>query len=125
MNDKNEADEILKKFHLHKALCVCAWMQRFVDNSRSRTADARVIGPLTANEIGRQRQFYLKRAQESSNIEIDRVALNLQPRNDGRILECRGRIQGEYPVYIPDGHLMSQRIVEEAHQNTLHGGTEY
>ena len=78
VNDENEAGEI-HKFRLHKALRVCAWMQRFVDNSRSRTADARVTGPLTANEIGRQRQFYLKRAQESSNIEIDRVALNLQP----------------------------------------------
>ena len=81
-------------------------MQRFVDNSRSKTADARVTGPLTANEIDRQRQFYLKRAQQSSDIEIDRVALNLEPRNDG-LLECRGRIQGEYPVYIPDGHLVS------------------
>ena len=119
VNDENEADEILKKFHFHKALRVYAWMQRFVDNSRSRTADVRVTGPLTANEIDRQRQFYLKRAQESSDIEIDRVALNLQPRNDG-LLECCGRIQGKYPVYIPDGHLMSQRIVEETHQNTLH-----
>ena len=106
VNDENEADEILRKFHLHKALRVCAWLQRFVDNSRSRTADARVTGWLTANEIDRQRLFYLKGAQESSDIEINQVALNLQPRNNG-LLECRGRIQGEYPVYIPDGHLMS------------------
>ena len=122
MNDGNEAVEILKKFHLQKALRVCACMPRFVDNSRRRTGEPRATGPLTTNEIGRQRQFYLKRAQENSDTEIDRVSLNLKPRNDV-LLECRGRIKGEYPVYIPpDGPLMSQRIVEEAHKNTLHGG---
>jgi hypothetical protein len=49
------------------------------------------------------------------------VALNLQPGKD-KLLECRGRIQGKYPIYVPDHHLISQRIVEEAHQHTLHGG---
>jgi hypothetical protein len=49
------------------------------------------------------------------------VALNLQPGKD-KLLEWRGRIQGKYPIYAPDHHLISQKIVEEAHQHTLHGG---
>jgi hypothetical protein len=76
---------------------------------------------LTTSELARQRQFYIKRAQENCDLEIDRVALNLQPGKD-KLLECRGRIQGKYPIYVPDHHLISQRIVEEAHQHTLHGG---
>ena len=32
------------------------------------------------------------------------------------MLECRGRIQGQYPAYLPD------TIVQCAHVTTLHGG---
>ena len=49
------------------------------------------------------------------------MALNLQP-NQEDLLECRGRVQGEYPIYLPDTSIFSLRVVEEAHQQTLHGG---
>ena len=49
------------------------------------------------------------------------MALNLQLNQEG-LLECRGRLQGVYPVYLPETSLYSQRIVEEAHLQTLHGG---
>jgi hypothetical protein len=121
VNDGNEADEVLKKFPSQKALRVCAWMRRFANNALHKRGRSRVIGPLTTSELARQRQFYIKRAQENCDLEIDRVALNLQPGKD-KLLECRGRIQGKYPIYVPDHYLISQRIVEEAHQHTLHGG---
>ncbi len=121
VNDGNEADQILKKFPMQKALRVCAWMRRFANNGLRKRGRSHLIGPLTTEEIDRQRLFYIKRAQENCDLEIDRVALNLKPGKDG-LLECRGRMQGEYPIYIPDHHLLSQRIVEEAHQHTLHGG---
>lgn len=37
-------------------------------------------------------------------------------------MECRGRVQGEYPTYLPDSSIFSFRVVEEAHRQTLHGG---
>ena len=37
-------------------------------------------------------------------------------------MECRGRIQGEYPTYLPDTHQFTHKVVEEAHLVTLHGG---
>ena len=49
------------------------------------------------------------------------MALNLQPNQEG-LLECQGRIQGEYPVYIPETSILGLRLVEEAHKETLHGG---
>ena len=72
-------------------------------------------------ETNSQRLFWEKQAQKSCDIERDRVALNLQPNKDG-LLECRGRIQGEYPVYIPETSMLGLRLVEQAHQETLHGG---
>ena len=92
-------------------MTVCAWMRRFANNGLRKRGQSHLIGPLTTDEIDRQCLFYIKRAQENCNLGIDRVALNLKPGKDGL-----------YPIYIPDHHLLSQRIVEEAHQHTLHGG---
>ena len=81
----------------------------------------RAQGLLRTKETNSQRLFWEKQAQRSCDIERDRVALNLQPNQDG-LLECRGRIQGEYPVYIPETSMLGLRLVEEAHQETLLGG---
>ena len=59
----------------------------------------------------------------SKNYENDRSQLNLQL-NDQQLLECRGRIQGVYPVYLPDTAVYTEKFVEEAHESTLHGGTQ-
>ena len=42
-----------------------------------------------------------RRRNERERYEEDRLQLNLQPNEDG-LLECRGRIQGHYPIYLPD-----------------------
>ena len=60
---------------------------------------------------------------KSKNYENDRLQLNLQL-NDQQLLECRGRIQGIYPVYLPDTAVYTEKFVEEAHESTLHGGTQ-
>ena len=38
------------------------------------------------------------------------------------MLECRGRIQGDYPVYLPDSAPYTVKVVQRAHVVTLHGG---
>ena len=38
------------------------------------------------------------------------------------VLVCHGRVQGELPIYVPDSAMLAQKIVEEAHMLTLHGG---
>ena len=120
-NEKNEIEEVLHKFQLQKAVRICAWMRRFAHNSLRSRGTPRVLGPLTTEETNSQRLFWEKQAQKKCDIERDRVALNLQPNQDG-LLECRGRIQGQYPVYIPETSMLGLRVVEEAHQETLHGG---
>ena len=55
------------------------------------------------------------------HFDQDQEQPNLQPSEEG-VLECRGRIQGEYPVYLPVSALLAAKIVQRAHVTTLHGG---
>ena len=101
-------------------------MARFIHNARHPVSERRT-GPLTTEELSNQRRFWVKRAQRegmnSKYYENDRSQLNLQL-NDRQLLECRGRIQGIYPVYLPDTAVYTEKFVEEAHEATLHGGTQ-
>ena len=54
-------------------------------------------------------------------MHVDRLQLNLQLNQD-RLLECRGRLQGIYPIYIPDGTIFAEKLIQHAHKATLHGG---
>lgn len=121
----DELDAVLEKFHFWKTMRVCAWIARFTRNART-TKKKRVKESLSTEEIEMQIQFWVKRAQQQSSqgsdqFERDRLQLNLQPNNEG-ILECRGRIQGQYPIYLPDSHSFTKKLITEAHLKTLHGG---
>ena len=76
-------------------------------------------------EIDKQRVFWVRRVQENcrggDRFEEDRLQLNLQMNKD-EVLECRGRIQWDYPIYLTDTHLYTEKLVSEAHLATLHGG---
>ena len=61
------------------------------------------------------------RCQGTSGFQEDQQRLNLQKNADG-LYECRGRIQGDYPIYLPDDALFSKRLVLHAHLQTLHEG---
>ena len=117
-------DAFLIKFSLWRTLRVCSWIARFIRNLRG-DKERRSKGPLTTEEIEMQRHLLLKRAQDNSKrderFEDHCVHLNLQENADG-LLECRGRIQGDYPIYLPDSHQFVEKMVAEAHISTLHRG---
>ena len=98
-------------------------MGRFIHNARSAKSD-RNKGLLTKEEINRQRLLWLKKVQKNSKgderFEERRLQLNLQENESG--LECTGRIQGVYPIYVPDSHQFALKLVGEEHKTTLHGG---
>ena len=118
----DDLDDLLAKYPLWKTLKVCAWLMRFVRNARN-PKENRTLGPITAQEIEEQKQFWVRRVQNRNpeRVDEDRLKLNLQPNKDG-VLECRGRLQGHYPVYIPDTSVYAEKLIEHAHENTLHGG---
>ena len=41
--------------------------------------------------------------------------------NQEGVYECHGRIQGDYPVLIPNKSLLAEKSVEEEHLQTIHG----
>ena len=55
-----------------------------------------------------------------ASVEYQR-SLNLQPNKEG-ILECRGRIQGKYPIFPPEAVTFTEKLVRRMHCETLHGG---
>ena len=119
LDDTDRLYMVLDKFELSKALNICAWISRFMRNSRH--PDQKLRGPLTTEELQKQHLLWVRRAQQSCEFEDDRLRLNLQPNPDG-VLECRGRIQGLYPIYLPDKHLYTKKLVHREHLRTLHGG---
>ena len=82
-------------------------------------------GPLTTEEMQQQIDWWLKREQsryeDSDQTRKDEQHLNLK-RNERGLLECQGRIQGEYPIYIPPESILAEKLVMHEHQSTLHGG---
>ena len=49
-----------------------------------------------------------------------KLLLNLQ-RNTNDMFEYRGRIQRDYPIYIPNNFLLADKILQEANIKTIHG----
>ena len=117
-------DEFLSKRSLWHCLRVGAWVQRFINNTRN-SEHKRKTGALTTEEINYQKLLWEKKTQKKcaglEQFEDDKLKLNLQMNHDGA-LECRGRIQGDYPVYLPDNEMYTEKLVQHAHEATLHGG---
>ena len=124
VQERDVFDEILEKWDRWKALRICAWVARFAANCRV-TANERKKHALTTEELEAQRKFWERRARSEGEREEhyaeDQLQLNLQPNRDGA-LECRGRIQGHYPVYLNDKTTYAGKVVQQAHEDTLHGG---
>jgi hypothetical protein len=114
-------DNLLAKYDLKKSLRVCVWISRFLRACRGNKR----VGPILTTGLEEQRKWWIRRVQQraktSGGYLDEQLQLNLQD-NDEEILECRGRIQGSYPVYLPDKFEFATKLVERAHRTTLHGG---
>lgn len=105
-----------------KTLRVCAWIATFLANCKS-PKPRRTNGPSTTDKIKCQEARWTERAQAeaicSETFLADKLQLNLGPRDSG-ILECRGRIIGGHPTYLPGDNLFTSKFVQQAHLTTLH-----
>ena len=116
--EKNRFDTLLEPHDLRKALRIQAWVRRFCTHNERK-------GPLTCDELQEEKEWWIKRVQslgsQKPDFEQTRQALNLALNADG-VLECRGRIQGKFPVYPPADALFTRKLVQRIHVETLHGG---
>ena len=116
--EQNEFERLLNSHSLRRALRIQAWIRRFTTH-RDRK------GPLTSEDLREETDWWIRRVQnlDSKKPQFTQTknALNLIPNSDG-ILECRGRIQGMYPVYLPADSTFTRKLVQRIHSETLHGG---
>ena len=126
MEVKDEVDELLQKHTFWKSVHILSWITRFVNNCKAKLAKTgQQSGLLTTTETEVQVELLVKkfteRQIETEQFKNDQLRLNLQ-RNGHDLFECRGRIQGLYAIYVPPGTLLSEKMIENAHVQMLHGG---
>ena len=96
-------DLLLKKFALWKTLTVSAWISHFMCNSH-KCMEERTLWLIMTEEIEKHKYFWTVHAQSRRKIsqmfEDDRLQLKTQERRHG-LLECRGKIQGDYQITFP------------------------
>ncbi|PFX34964.1 Uncharacterized protein K02A2.6 [Stylophora pistillata] len=95
------------------------------DNLDEEKKSVILNGPLTTFKTDKEVRWWVQRAQENSSgtekFEKDKLTLNLQKNSDG-LYACHSRIQGNYPIYLPPRAVLSEKLVQDAHMLTLHGG---
>ena len=64
-----------------------------------------------------------QRIENNEKFESDKERLNLQ-KNEAGIFICKGRIIGDYPVYLPVRSFLTGKIMEHCHLRTLQGGVD-
>ena len=119
---KNDTfDKLMSKFDLWKCIRVIAWINRFITNYKKQKINC----PLTTTEIKQQRTWFLKREQQkvsdTDKFKADQQYLNLQG-NEVGLYVCKGRIQEDFPLYLPSTSILSGKIIQECHKLTIHEG---
>ena len=122
VKQKDLFDFLLDKYELHKILRVSAWITKFINNCRK----FRKKEPLTTSEIPCWEKFCVKREQRkvehSEKFEESRKWLNLLLNCEG-IYECRSRIQGIYPIYLPSSSALSEKVIVSSQKDLIWGSS--
>ena len=96
VHEEDDVEGVLRKFHLRKAVRVCAWMRRFAHNALRSRGKTRIEGPLTTQETKQLRLHWERQAQKSGEVEKDRVGVELAIKS-GRPTRVSGPIAGSLP----------------------------
>ena len=112
---------ILHKLNLNKTSRILAWILIFINNCRKNKKS----GPLTTVELVNQKEFNVKREQEkvasTDRFEDDKMRINLENNVEG-VYICKGRLQGFYPIYLPQDSVLSKKVIFAEHKRLLHEG---
>ena len=116
--------QLLERFNLKKTSRILSWVQRSTINCNIKEWKKRSKGPLTTKEINLQLTKTIQDNQSRSELDpaFNKIkeALNLKKNKHG-LYECRGRIIGNYPIFVRRKTLLAEKMIESAHYQTLHG----
>ena len=131
------AENFSSRKRLHR---VTAWILRFADKTRKKGAYTE--DDLTAEEIGRAEEMWIKETQEvyreeqsllEAGIDIPRSSpiFGLNPYLDKGVLRVKGRLQEskltldeKHPILLPSDHRYVQLLILEQHLQLCHGGVQ-
>ena len=118
----DEFDDLLERSSFHRTLRICAWINRFIHNSRR---PGKRVGPIATEGVKAVKEWWIKRVQFRDTLQSHYPdtcgRLGLEASEHG-ILVCKGRIQGSYPIYLPHNAPFMKKLVQRVHCETLHGG---
>ncbi|KAK3731629.1 hypothetical protein QZH41_015885, partial [Actinostola sp. cb2023] len=110
-------DALLDKYSsCWKLQRVVALVQRFLNNCRS---GEKRTGPLSTEEVAGARSMLIRHAQSSTEKLSERLS-ELKKGDDG-MLRCEGRVPGYNPVFLPRDHKLVTLLIQQVHEQTLHG----
>ena len=121
----DQLDLMMRIWELWKAIRICSWVTHQQQSGTAELSTSRESldqSPLTRqpNNDNSGHEDHKTEAWAQTNFKEDKQHLNLQ-KNAAGIFECRGRIQGVYPIYLPDDAVFAEKLVMYAHLHTLHG----
>ena len=122
--EESMLERILAKHGSWKPMHISAWITRSVRNSRQKES-VKNVQPIMTEELDMTFKFWVKREQQqfqnTEEFAMDKQWFNLC-KDPSDIYAYHGRIQGAYPKYLPSRSLLSEKMVMNAHINTLHRG---
>ena len=80
-----------------------------------------IKGPLTAEEIMRARELWVKRDQRNIMEMKETPGRRLVRDECSGILRCQGRIQGYCPIYLEES-LFTEKLIRYTHEKVMHMG---
>jgi len=131
----------IEKYSKYSTLLrVTAYVRRFISNCKQ--SSTKITGVLTSTEIEVAEQRWLLACQGSSFVEEITCLKSKVPKrhplvrqlrlfvDDTGIIRCGGRIHNasvadvtRFPYLLPRQHKLTNLIVQDAHENQLHAGT--
>ena len=111
----NQMRDLLEKHTLWKTLQITAFIQRFVNNTRRKEKQTKM---LTTEEIESAERFWIKEAQQDDEMQSD-VPLK---KDQLGIWRCEGRVPNYHPIFLPRNHTLVKLLIEQSHRRMLHGG---
>ena len=68
---------------------------------------------------------WIRRFINNSRVKekVKRKKGHLNLKRTGEWYICHGRIIGDYPIFIPKSTFLTEKLVEKAHYQTFHGGS--
>ena len=112
---------LMEKYSYWKTIRITEWANRLLSNCKQAK---RHIGPLSTTEIELE-NHWLKKVQRDAQTAVgfkqQKEKLNLK-KDENEILRCYGRIEGDYPIYLPDSDLFTKKLIMYEHIQSLHGG---